>query len=255
MFSVPPAETEAINILMDISDVMSEFAFVPGDKRQQQLQVTLEVDDICLEVDEKGYFDLKTNSGLYKVSVSYDKKRNRYILDSSDLEAAYQRERPGHKPENLIHYLNSSQAFRIVPKSRDTVFAWGRFYRPRNPLTGRKSSQRIEVLNILEAHDELDRRTTEKGAPGSATARGWSNTSLFHLIATQGKNSNLQSEFNGVNILVCDDMQTECADFLAADTRNRHVIFIHAKAKGSRLSASALQHQKLDSAYHSSLGR
>jgi hypothetical protein len=202
--------------------------------------VTLDLEDICLEIDQ-GRFDVKTKSGRYNVGISYDEKRKRYMLNSPELEAAYQLDRPGSRAENLVHYLNRNQSFRVVPESRDTVFAWGRFYRPRNPLTGRRSNRRIELLNILETVTELQNRTSEKGAPGSANGNGWSDKSLFHLIATQGKNSELQGEFDGVNILVCDDMQTECADFLAAHSKNRRVMFIHAKAKGSRLSAAALQ--------------
>jgi superfamily II DNA or RNA helicase len=240
MFSAPPGDTKPVNILLDISDVMSEFVFSPKEKNHQVLTSTLDLEDICIEI-EQGRFDVETKSGRYNVGISYDKKRKRYILDSPELEAAYQLDRPGSKPENLVHYLNRNQSFRVVPESRDTVFAWGRFYRPRNPLTGRRSSKRIEVLNILETISELQTRISEKGAPGSANGIGWSDKSLFHLIATRGKNSELQSEFDGVNILVCDDMQTECADFLAANSAGKRVMFIHAKAKGSRLSASALQ--------------
>jgi hypothetical protein len=189
--------------------------------------VTLELDDICLEIDNDGSFDVAATSGHYEVEIAYDRKRNKYILDSPELEAAYQLDRPGSRPVNLIHYLNRAQASRVVPNSRDTVFAWGRFYRPRNPLTGRKSSRRIEVLNILEEISELENRTSEKGSPGSATANGWSPTSLFHLVATEGENSELETEFDGVNILVCDDMQTECADFVAADTNGKRVVFYY----------------------------
>ena len=51
--------------------------------------------------------------------------------------------------------------------------------------------------------------------------------------------------FGKPNIVVCDDMGTESADFILADTVNRSVVFIHAKGKGkgppSQFAASPLQ--------------
>ena len=239
MFSSPPKDPTPINILLDISDVMDKFKYVADSKIKSR--IALDVADICLEVDEDGFFDVQTKSGPYRVAVLYESKRKRYILACSELENAYQLSDPGARSENLVHYLNRMQAFRVVPVSRDTVFAYGRFYRPRNPLTGPKSNDRIELLNILEQIPELQNRLSEKGGPSSATATGWADDSLFHLVATRGKNSDIAKEFLGINLLVCDDMQTESADFVAADFPGKRVLFIHAKAKGSRLSASALQ--------------
>jgi superfamily II DNA or RNA helicase len=137
IFSSPPKDPTPINILLDITDVMEKFEYVPDSKRAAD--ITLEVDDICLEIDEDGFFTIQTKSGLYKVAISYEPKRKRYVLACAELEDAYQWDVPGARSENLVHYLNRVQAFRVVPVSRDTVFAYGLFYRPRNPLTGRKS--------------------------------------------------------------------------------------------------------------------
>jgi hypothetical protein len=35
MFSTPPVDTKPVNILLDISDVMSEFIFVPNNNQAQ----------------------------------------------------------------------------------------------------------------------------------------------------------------------------------------------------------------------------
>jgi len=77
-----------------------------------------------------------------------------------------------------------------------------------DPYHARRREDRVELLNILEQVPELENRPSEKGEPGSAKSQGWSDDSLFHLIATKGKNSDIYKEFSGINVLVCDDMQT-----------------------------------------------
>src|SRR5207247_1379503 len=52
----------------------------------------------------------------------------------------------------------------------------------------------------------------------------------------------VEAELREMDIVICDDMQAELADFIVADTRHRRVAFIHAKAFAAPvyLSASAL---------------
>jgi len=71
--------------------------------------------------------------------------------------------------------------------------------------------------------------------------------SLFDLIDTLGKGTDLAAHLADAEILVCDDMGDESADFImvqaAAGLRRRRVVFIHGKASavGSMCSASTLQ--------------
>jgi hypothetical protein len=248
MYSSPPDDTAPKNILLDISDVMGKFSLTDRSNRKRQKtkkrrMIPLDMDDICFDINKDGTFVLPTNSGSYRPTVSYDEPKKRYLLECAELEKAYESDSTsrGRHPENLVHYLNRTQSFRIVPASSDRVYAHGLFYQPRHPLTGPKSTQRIDLLNILKASKDLATIKSEKGGKGSATCDGWATGSLFNLIATLGKGTDLMREFAGINLLVCDDMQTEVADFIAADTQRKRVMFIHAKAKGARLSASALQ--------------
>ncbi len=52
----------------------------------------------------------------------------------------------------------------------------------------------------------------------------------------------MEAVFTGVSLLVCDDMGTEIADFIAVDESNHRVMAIHAKAFSTAkpLSAGAL---------------
>ena len=66
---------------------------------------------------------------------------------------------------------------------------------------------------------------------------------LFQIIDNLGVGCELQDDFGEPDIVVCDDMCTEIADFILADSSKRKVIFIHAKASQvfRPYSASALQ--------------
>jgi hypothetical protein len=60
------------------------------------------------------------------------------------------------------------------------------------------------------------------------------------LIARQGKgygNKDLENEFD-FEYLLCDDLQTEIGDFIGLDTKSKRIVFIHAKAKKSKISAT-----------------
>ena len=52
----------------------------------------------------------------------------------------------------------------------------------------------------------------------------------------------MAAELHGVDLLICDDMGTESADFLALDSTRGRVIALHLKAfpRAKRISASAL---------------
>jgi superfamily II DNA or RNA helicase len=248
MYSTPPKDTTPRNILLDISDVMDKFYLIDQasgkkPKRKKHPSILLDVEDICFDVDKDGQFTLPTNSGHYQPIVSYEPARKRYMLTCPELEKAYESDSTsrGRNPENLVHYLNRTQTFRVVPGSSDRIYAHGLFYQPRYPLTGPKSTQHIDLLTILTGSRDLAEMGSEKGGKGSSTPAGWAKGSLFNLIATLGQRTDMAAEFVGIDLLVCDDMQTEVADFIAADTTRKRVIFIHAKARGGRLSASVLQ--------------
>jgi hypothetical protein len=65
---------------------------------------------------------------------------------------------------------------------------------------------------------------------------------LFHLIDTLGAGTGMAAELQGIDLLVCDDMGTESADFLALDSSRGRVIAMHLKAfpEAKKISASAL---------------
>lgn len=234
-----PSDPAPINILLDFDQSAFEAVLDEGPEG-------LSIDDLCLQVSG-GAFDCKANGASHRVTVEWDAGMHSYRLECPSLDHLFSMKYAlgNRRAESLIGYLNREQAFRIIPASAATdycVYAGRRFCRPRLPLWGRTRSPRFELLQIMHAVPELASITTEKGKDGSATADGWATGSLFALIDALGAGTSMNTFLNGVGLLVCDDMGTEIADFIALDETDRRVIAIHAKAfpTAKPLSAGAL---------------
>lgn len=206
----------------------------------------LQIDDLCLPV-EHGAFQCTVNDQSHQVKLSWQSGTGTYRLDSPSLDNAVSMKSSlgASQAESLVGFLNREQLFRIVPKSAAEdycIYARGHFYQPRPALWGRASSDRLDLLQILHPINELRSISTEKGAAGSATGDGWADDSLFCLIDRLGQGTELEPYFGSIDLLICDDMGREIADFIALDEVNRKVMAIHAKAFPTerRLSASAL---------------
>jgi hypothetical protein len=234
-----PADPSPTNILLDFEQEIFD-GYVGGTRQ------TLSIADLCLPVVE-GAFRCDTNGTSHDVAVAWDGATRTYRLSCPSLDQMFAMKRTlgNRQAETLVGFLNREQAFRIIPESAETdftIYAGGRFCRPRLPLWGRAVSNRFELLQILHPIPQLAAISSEKGGPASATEAGWASGSLFALIDGVGIGTEMEPLFGGVGLLVCDDMGTEIADFIAFDESNHRVIAIHAKAfpQGRPLSASAL---------------
>ena len=235
----PPGNATPVNILLDFDQ--EAFESVSDGAGE-----ALAIEDLCMPVSS-GAFECKANGALHHVNVGWDGVVGRYRLECASLDETFSMKNASgdRRAESLIEFLNREQAFRIIPESAANqycIYAGGRFCRPRLPLWGRGRSPRFDLLQILEPIPELRSKGTEKGVRGSATALGWAAGSLFALIDALGSGTAMSAAFRGVSLLVCDDMGTEIADFIALDESKPRVIAIHAKAfsEPRPLSASAL---------------
>jgi len=208
--------------------------------------VPLAIEDLCLPVSN-GVFRCVANGVPHDVQITWQPAASTYRIDSPSLDSMYSMQRTlGNRgAASLVTFLNKEQAFRVVPASAAQdycIYAGGLFYRPRLPLWGRVTTRRFDVLQILNAAAELANVMSEKGAAGSATGVAWADGSLFDIIDRRGQGTELADAFAGVDLLICDDMGTETADFIALDQGSRRVAAIHAKAfpTAKPLSASAL---------------
>jgi superfamily II DNA or RNA helicase len=234
-----PNDPSPINILLDFDQNAFEGVSTAASQG-------LSIEDLCVPVSS-GIFECMVNGLSYHVNVRWDGAAGRYRLECAPLDQTFlMKNTLGNRgAESLIQFLNREQGFRIIPASASNdycIYAGGRFCRPRLPLWGRTRPGRLDLLRILEPIVELASTGTEKGEVGSAGSKGWAQGSLFSLIDSMGSGTPMEDAFDGVSLLICDDMGTEIADFIALDESGPRVIAIHAKAFSTPkpLSASAL---------------
>jgi len=186
-------------------------------------------------------FDLLCNEKPYKIFLTYLPKKNRYALSCSSLETAYIHYDQNNEEtkDNLIRYLNRTQSFRIIPESPGVIYAHNRFFKPRLAYVGNSSADKFELLKVFHPIDELSDIGSEKGKKVRRNGVGWEEGCLFDFIDYKAPGKAMGGRLKNVKHMICDDMNTEAADFIAAN--NAEVYFIHAKAfaRAKQSSASA----------------
>lgn len=236
LYSSPPASPKPEHILFDVDDVGDEYG-VPGLPEDEGGLPQL-LDDRCWDVVD-GEFEVSIGGQPAAASLRWDPGRKRFVVESEALQRLFVRSgTQGERRRNLVSHLNAEQAFRIVT-SDGAVYSHGHYYRSRRPLWGRKRNGRIDLLQILQPLDALKEISKEKGE-ATPDGEGWEKGSLFELIDRGGPTGLLGGDGFDPDILICDDMGSELADFIAVSATVPRIALIHAKtAKDSELSASA----------------
>jgi len=234
-----PEIPAARNILLDLSEVNHAYFTVGG--REIQPDVPMEIEDLCQDV-VGGEFILRANGVDCRVQIEYDANRKRYHLESPDLETIYRSNDP-ILPQDLITYINRNQTFRIIPQTENVLYILGNFYRPLLKFGAQYGRDHIELDKLLIDIPVLENISSEKGTQCKNDNLGWEENSLFDIIDTLGRGYDLERYFDDPDVLICDDMGTEIADFILCDSLNAKVVLIHAKASRTRrlYSASSLQ--------------
>lgn len=228
-----------VHILLDLFEV--EDSYVTLGSHALKGGQPIEIEELSREV-KNGHFTLVANGVECDVRIGYDPLKHRYELDSRDLDRLY-RNTTAYDNRGLVDYLNQEQSFRVIPKSTNFIYVLGQFYRPIFKVGTRFNPDEFEVSKILVPCPALKTAGSEKGETFPSDKSGWEPNSLFGIIDNLGASARLGVYFGDPNILVCDDMSTEVADFILADTNRDRVVFIHAKASSEKrpYSASALQ--------------
>lgn len=226
----PPPTPIPTSILLDIdSEILFRYGF--GENKDN-----IELQDYCALISS-GQFSLTFNGTSISIDITYDSKFEKFILSSSELSEYIQN--INDDDPSLIGYLNSTQSFRIVLEGNQYVYAHKNFFKPSLNLTSKK--QNLDINQLFHVYPAISSIASEKGGASlKIQANLWNKNTLFGLIARQGKgygDTNLENEFN-LEYLLCDDLQTEIGDFIGLDTKNKRLVFIHAKAKNSKISAT-----------------
>lgn len=232
LFVTNPLNPVPKHILFDVDDVAEDYNLLEDKNGEAPF-----LDDKCWEITNNE-FTCTVNSEEVEAKVVYDSSLNRFEIISDGLSQLFVREKvEGERSRNLVAHLNVTQSFRIVTESGE-IYSHGQFYKPRLALYGRTKKNKIDLLQIVHERDELDRIESEKGESSSTT--GWKKGSVFEYIDRKSGGLFDSDNFKP-DILVCDDLGNEIADFIAVQEKPPRICLVHAKAdaKNSRLSASA----------------
>ena len=192
-------------------------------------------DDEDLWEVENGEFSGVIEGAAFDAQITYDAERRRFSIDSADLKLFQIENEDTGVAEPLDVYLNTQQAIRAV-QADGVIYAQGRFFAPNVKLWG-KGRKRVELLNVIKSVDGLAHTTSEKGEDAHA-GDGWPGDSVFGVI-TDLQGGIFHSAGWNPDILICNDIASEIADFFAITQNPKRLIMIHAKRAKQNLSLSA----------------
>jgi len=230
-YAEPVRAPEALtpeHILIDIENFEEEYLIVNQDGTSMEA-ITWE--DRCSDIIS-GQFAVTIGKQIFNASIRYNSATQRFTITSSDLQRVIQRQ-AAERRRNLVARLNFEQSFRVITTD-GLIYAHQQFYKSRLPLWGKNSRRGIDLSHVLFARTELSNTTSEKGKEeGTANGTTWEKGSVFELIDRRGRSGLLESDGLKADILVCDDLGNELADFIALQRNPLRVVFIHAKQVGA----------------------
>ncbi|WP_445454987.1 DEAD/DEAH box helicase [Flavobacterium sp. HNIBRBA15423] len=225
---------EPKHILLDFSEI-KQIQYKIDETDLESFEVASEI------VKNKNKFEFKVtlNNEEYDAEIVYDPKKKSFYIESESISESYWNE----DKIDLVYLLNSKQSFRIITNKKNVFYAFGRFYNP-NIKFGSKlfNKSEFQLRNVLVPVKELATIKNEKGSACSSDEKKWDINSMFNFIDEKCKRTIIEKEFDDLELLICDDMGEEVADFILC-TKGK-VAFIHVKGVGSK-SASKVSASNL----------
>lgn len=251
----PPLKTDPMTVVLNTYAVRG--LYITSDRMPVPVQ-PVDIYQIDDDISVKGNtFTARANGEPCQIRIDYDMVFEKYKLISTKFDRMY------HpivsSTGGIIDYLNDEQAFRVVPEDHRVIYAAGAFHDPKIGLGDEYADKRKAILSTIKPFPVFESVGSEKGRNGVLPGgSGWEKNSLFSLIDRIGgdrlsrihlskKEEALSQYFQDVELLVCDDMGTELADFIMLQSMpadRLSVVFIHCKAlapdQGTKLSATKL---------------
>ncbi len=217
-----PNNTEPISILLDVNEIEEHYALCSN------TSVNLHIEDACSDVND-GKFKLIANNVEIEANIKYF--NGKYILSCKELEEMYFNKTEGYPP-SIIKYLNNYQTFRLLPEDSLSVYIRGQFYNPAFKVGKSFNSKSYSLKHCFIPDSIIGTCRSEKGSKAFYDVHDdtWDPDSLFGIISNLGKATAVSDHFGDPDIIICDDVGTEIADFIYCDTKIPKVVFIHAKA-------------------------
>jgi len=138
--------------------------------------------------------------------------------------------------KGLAEFLNQNQDIILIGLDDGEIV-----YQGRNFYKIEYSYAEKLLLDLIKRPKNGPLCRTEKGSKEEITALKASNGTTFPIGSFFRVITDRLPEFPFEDdLLICDDLGSECADFIAANIKNHQLALIHAKAgSGSKISASA----------------
>ena len=236
-----PDNPEPSNILFDLSDLTDNLVTTTAAKKGPGIPI--DIPDQCMNISA-GKFEIVANGEICEASIMFG--AGRYQIKSAALDRLYSSTSEVAQ-RGIVAHLNYTQSFRVIPKSSGSFYTLGEFFEPAIRFGPQFSARQTGLFSIIETHGLLENVSSEKGIDYAFDGSGWDPDSLFGIIDDCAAGTTMQQRIGTPDIVVCDDMATESADFILADCgADKRVVFLHAKAipntsNAKKYGASALQ--------------
>ena len=236
----PPAPVVPVLLMLDVDRLNVDFAKQVGGR-----EIGLMLDDYSvLPTPDATSADFHLKFGgleegqpvTYAATITYDAARERFRFESPDLREFVGKSDIG-RDIVLESAIDRQQAMRMLLDPPPFGYVDGKFVE----FSTRSEAMKGVLNDLLFSDPDLIARTSEKGSAGDGVH--WDPTSLFDLIDRRNGRFPTVPDLDRDWMLVCDDMGTELADFIAVDPGPEPAIaFIHCKRKRivSTVSASGL---------------
>ena len=169
-------------------------------------------------------------------SLAYDSAGSRFRIQSASLNSEILvLKDDSEEGDGLVTYLNNyDDLFTVALEQPEVFYTAQSFYR----LDYSHAEARLASM-LIPVH-ALATITSEKGKSGKKKTE-WDASSIFRMIDSLGNAGLVHRNFGASELMFCDDLGTESADFICANFRTRKIAFIHAKdGDDHTVSASAL---------------
>jgi superfamily II DNA or RNA helicase len=233
----PPQDVTPKHILIDLADASNIFTSkTDGNPALEAPELTADITD--------NQFSINMNDKDYTLEISYQQSKSVYQLACPEITEDYESTEKEIYGSDPIDYLNKNQNFRVVPETDNYIYAYGQFYQPFIKYGPAFSEHEYIFNSVLHSSETLTTTSSEKGKKCKEDSSGWEDKSLFEILRTLGAGTDLEGYIaeKRIDIIVCDDMNYESADFILASSKTNFIAACHAKAKktASHVSASHL---------------
>lgn len=187
------------------------------------------IEEVCVEINNNE-FEVKIDGVAlqYEVKVDINNKLN-FMAKNHQENAEFEY---SEGSMSLVDALKESNC-RLYFLKDQLIYIKGRYYKP-NIATTFDRPEDWPMWKDITVIQQLGKCNYEKAKDiNKYTKSSWPDDSVFGVLVNYIKDK--------IDYLVCDDMGTEIADFIALDATNNKIIYIHCKHGAKKLSAATFQ--------------